>query len=377
MNHTALYDVHRGMGAKMIEFSGWMMPLEYIGTRDEHLAVRNSVGLFDISHMGEIEVYGKEASLLCQLVTTNDISKLNNLQAQYTLLCNPEGGIIDDIIVYKISDEHFFICVNAVNTLKDYEWINSEESKFKAIVVNKSPEYSQIALQGPNSQIVLSSVLKMDFSRLKRFFFQFVKWKDSNLIVARTGYTGEDGFEIFLPWDLAKEIWGEIIENAQSYGIQPCGLGARDTLRIEMGYPLYGHEIEEDKNPFEAGLGSFVKFDKGGFIGKESLLGVIEKGIKKKLYGFEMLERGIPRRGYGIVKGDILLGAVTSGTLSPSLEKPIGMGYLKTDIYFDDEIEIEIRGTNRKAKIVSLPFYKRQGKYPATKAPRRKEEYEF
>ena len=372
MNHTALYDVHRGMGAKMIEFSGWMMPLEYIGTRDEHLAVRNSVGLFDISHMGEIEVYGKEASLLCQLVTTNDISKLNNLQAQYTLLCNPEGGIIDDIIVYKISDEHFFICVNAVNTLKDYEWINSEESKFKAIVVNKSPEYSQIALQGPNSQIVLSSVLKMDFSRLKRFFFQFVKWKDSNLIVARTGYTGEDGFEIFLPWDLAKEIWGEIIENAQSYGIQPCGLGARDTLRIEMGYPLYGHEIEEDKNPFEAGLGSFVKFDKGGFIGKESLLGVIEKGIKKKLYGFEMLERGIPRRGYGIVKGDILLGAVTSGTLSPSLEKPIGMGYLKTDIYFDDEIEIEIRGTNRKAKIVSLPFYKRQGKYPATKAPRRK-----
>src|SRR3989304_2062092 len=299
MKFTALYDVHRGMGAKMIEFSGCMMPLEYIGTRDEHLAVRNSVGLFDISHMGEIEVYGKEAAFVCQWVTTNDISKLSNFQAHYTLLCNPEGGIIDDIIVYKISDEHFFICVNAVNTLKDYEWIKSEESKFKAIVVNKSPEYSQIALQGPNSQVLLSSVLK-------------------------------------------------------------------------MGFPLYGHEIEEDRNPFEAGLSSFVKFDKGGFIGKESLLGVIEKGIKKKLYGFEMLERGIPRRGYGIVKGDILLGAVTSGTLSPSLEKPIGMGYLKTDIYFDDEIEIEIRGTRRKAKIVSVPFYKGKGKFPATKAPRRK-----
>ncbi len=362
MKFTALYDVHRGMDAKMIEFSGWMMPLEYIGTRDEHLAVRNSVGLFDISHMGEIEVYGKEAALLCQLVTTNDISKLNNFQAHYTLLCNPEGGIIDDIIVYKISDEHFFICVNAVNTVKDYEWIKSEESKFKAIVANKSPEYSQFALQGPNSQLLLSSVLKMDFSTLKRFFFQFVKWKDSNLIVARTGYTGEDGFEIFLPWNLSKELWDEIIEGGKSHGIQACGLGARDTLRIEMGYPLYGHEIGEDKNPFEAGLSSFVKFDKGGFIGKESLLGVIEKGIKKKLFGFEMQERGIPRQGYGIVKGDILLGAVTSGTLSPSLEKPIGMGYLKTDIYFDDEIEIEIRGTRRKAKIVSVPFYKKLAK---------------
>ncbi len=362
MNYTALYDVHRKMGAKMTEFAGWMMPVEYMGIRGEHLSVRNSAGLFDISHMGEIEVYGKEGALLCQRITTNDIGKLKKFQSQYTLLCNPRGGIIDDIIIYKFSDEHFFMCVNAVNTIKDYEWIKSFEQKFNAEVVNKSSQYSQLALQGPNSEGVLNKVFQMDFSALKRFFFHLMEWKGKNLIVSRTGYTGEDGFEIFLSWNLAEALWEEIIEKGKSYGINACGLGARDTLRIEMGYPLYGHEIDEDKDPFEVGLSSFVKIEKGDFIAKDSLMSAMESGVKKKLLGFEMVDRGIPREGHRILKGDILLGTVTSGTLSPSLEKPIGMGYLKTNMEFGNEIEVEIRETRRRAKIVSFPFYEEAGK---------------
>jgi aminomethyltransferase len=350
------------MGAKMIGFAGWTMPVEYTGIRDEHLAVRKSVGLFDISHMGEIEVYGKEAALLCQWITTNDINKLKNLQAHYTLLCNSDSGIIDDIIIYKFSEEHFFICANAVNTAKDYEWIKKVEGKFNAKVLNKSAEYSQLAIQGPNSQMVLNDVLQMDFTTLNRFFFQLVKWKGADFIVSRTGYTGEDGFEVFLSWNMAKGLWDEIIEKGKSFEIQACGLGARDTLRIEMGYPLCGHEIDEDTNPFEVGLSSFVKIDKGDFIGKESLKCVIERGVKKKLLGFEMIESGIPRQGYRILKDNILLGIVTSGTLSPSLEKSIGMGYLRTDIEYGDEIEIEIRRTRKKAKIVSVPFYNKLAK---------------
>ncbi|HEX3036093.1 MAG TPA: glycine cleavage system aminomethyltransferase GcvT [Thermodesulfobacteriota bacterium] len=359
-NRTALYEAHKKLGAKITEFAGWELPVEYTGIRDEHLAVRNRAGLFDISHMGEIEVVGKDASSLCQWVTTNDISKLENHQAQYTLLCNHEGGVIDDIIVYKFGDEHFFICVNAVNTVKDYEWIKGAKGEFKAEVLNKSHEFSQFALQGPDAEKILNSALDMDFSTLKRFYCQPVDWNSIQLIVARTGYTGEDGFEIFLPWDQAKVLWEEILEKGKSYGIQPCGLGARDTLRVEMGYPLYGHEIDEDTNPFEAGLDKVVKVDKGNFIGKEFLINSMKKGLKKRLVGFEMIDRGIARQGYGILRDERVLGKVTSGTLSPSLQKPIGMGYLRTDVETGDgEIQIEVRENRRKAKIVSVPFYKK------------------
>ncbi len=359
MNRTALYEVHKRLGGKMIEFAGWEMPVEYLGIRDEHLAVRESAGLFDISHMGEVEVCGKEASLLCQWVTTNDVTKLKNLQAEYTFLCNPKGGVIDDIIIYKFSDERFFICVNAANTIKDYGWIKSAGSRFRAEVINKSPDFSQLALQGPNSEMVLNDVLESDFGSLKRFRCQLMNWNGIELIVARTGYTGEDGFEIFLPWDGAISLWNEILEKGKHFVVCPCGLGARDTLRIEMGYPLYGHEIDEDINPLEAGLSKFIKIDKGDFIGKESLINAIEIGLKRRLIGFEVVERGIPRQGYDILRDDIVIGAITSGTLSPSLKKPIGMGFLKTDIELRDEVDIEIRGTRRKAKIVSVPFYKK------------------
>lgn len=363
MNRTALYEVHRQLGAKMVEFAGWEMPVEYTGIRDEHLGVRNSAGLFDVSHMGEVEVRGKEAASLCQWVTTNDVAALKTLQAEYTLLCNPQGGVIDDIIVYKFSDDHFFICVNCVNTVKDYEWIkNAGSSRFKAEVLNRSHEFSQIALQGPNSRRILNDVFRISIEALKRFYCQQVKWNGAALVVARTGYTGEDGFEIFLPWDRAKELWDEIMEKGKPFGILPCGLGARDTLRIEMAYPLYGHEIDEYTNPVEAGLIKFVKIDKGDFIGKEPLVNSIEKGLVRKLAGFEMVERGIPRQGYGILRGNDVLGAVTSGTLSPSLEKSIAMGYLKTGVGSSDEVEIEIHRTRRKAKIVPVPFYKKSEK---------------
>lgn len=359
-HRTALYEVHRGMGAKLTEFAGWELPVEYTSIREEHLAVRNRAGLFDISHMGEIEVVGKDASSLCQLVTTNDISKLKNFQAQYTLLCNHEGGVIDDIIVYKFGDEHFFICVNAVNTVKDYEWIKGAKGQFRVEVLNRSHDFSQLALQGSYAEKILNDLLDRDLGTLKRFYCQSVDWNGVRVIVARTGYTGEDGFEIFLPWDRARMLWDEILGKGKSYGIQPCGLGARDTLRVEMGYPLYGHEIDEDTNPFEAGLDRFVRIDKGDFIGKKLLVRSMDMGLEKRLIGFEMIERGIPRQGYGILRNGTVLGKVTSGTLSPSLQKPIGMGYLRTDAETGDgEIQVEIRGTHRKAKIVSIPFYKK------------------
>lgn len=362
MSRTVLYEVHRQLGGKMVEFAGWEMPVEYTGIREEHLAVRNAAGLFDVSHMGEVEVRGKEAASLCQWVTTNDIANLKNLQAEYTLLCNPQGGVIDDIIVYKFSDDHFFICVNAVNTVKDYEWIKNAGGRFDAEVLNSSSEFSQIALQGSNSRVILNDVFRMDLGALKRFYCRPVKWNGSDLIVARTGYTGEDGFEIFLSWDRAEELWDEIMEKGKPFGILPCGLGARDTLRIEMAYPLYGHEIDEEINPIEAGLTRFIKIDKGDFIGRESLVNSIKEGLRRRLTGFEMVDRGIPRQGYGILKGTDVLGAVTSGTLSPSLQKSIAMGYLKTGVESSDGVEIEIRGTRRRAKIVSVPFYKKSEK---------------
>jgi len=360
MNHTALYDIHRELGAKLVEFAGWMMPVQYSGIRDEHLAVRERAGLFDVSHMGEVEIRGKEAASFCQRVATNDVGRLGEFQAQYSLICNPTGGVIDDVILYKFSDGHFLICVNAVNTEKVYAWLINNRNGFAVEVANKSFEFSQIALQGPDSQDIMNTVFVDDFARLKRFSFQLLNWNQVELIIARTGYTGEDGFEIFLPWGKAPELWNEILEKGKQFGIHPCGLGARDTLRIEMGYPLYGHEIDEHTNPLETGLGRFIKVDKGYFIGKEAIVQVIETGLRRKLHGFEMIDRGIPRQGYNILKEDIVLGTVTSGTMSPSLDKPIGMAYIRTDVEFGSEIQVEIRGARRKAEVVSLPFIKKK-----------------
>ena len=356
MKKTALNSIHKELGAKMVEFAEWEMPVQYEGVRQEHLAVRKSAGLFDVSHMGEIEVKGIDAIKFCQWVTTNDAKKVQNFQAQYTLLCNNEGGVVDDVIIYKFSDEHFLFCVNASNSDKDYAWIKKEENNFDVVVSDKSSQYSQIAIQGPDSKTILSEALGENLDSIKKFRFEMINWNGYDMIVARTGYTGEEGFEIFLPWDGAPLLWNKLMEMGREFQINPCGLAARDTLRIEMGYPLYGHEIDEDINPLEAGLERYIKLDNDDFIGKAALTKSLDAGLENKLVGFELLERGIPREGYSIFRNGALLGNVTSGTLSPSLEKSIGLGYLSIKAN-DDRIQIQIRDTFRDAKIVNIPFY--------------------
>jgi aminomethyltransferase len=357
MLQTELHRWHERLGAKFIEFAGWEMPVEYSGGRKETVAVRTSAGLFDISHMGEIEINGKDSASFCQWITTNDVGKLRDFQAQYTMLCNHRGGVIDDVIIYKYSDEYFLICVNAVNTTKDFEWIVSVEGEFKVEVLNKSFEYSQLALQGPRSESIVCDIFGFNFSNIGRFHFVQITWNDVDLMIARTGYTGEDGFEIFIPWGYATEVWEAILDRSSQYNIVPSGLSARDILRIEMAYPLYGHEINEDINPIESGLGRYVKIDKGDFIGRRALVRVLETGPKKKLIGFEMIDRGIPRQGYPVLSGEVQLGTVTSGILSPNLDKSIGMALLKSNGVVGENLDIEIRGTRRGARIVSTPFY--------------------
>ncbi len=359
MNRTSLYPIHKELGAKIVEFAGWEMPVQYEGIREEHRVVRNSAGLFDVSHMGEIFVTGPEAKAFTQWMTTNDVAAVKDFQAQYTLLCNPGGGVVDDVIIYKLSDDEFMFCVNASNTDKDYEWIKAESGGFNVSVDNRSREYSQIAIQGPDSGKILGKLLGEELSGVGRFRFKPFQWRGMEMIVARTGYTGEDGYEIFLPWDGGPALWESLTDAGHDYGIKPCGLGARDTLRIEMGYPLYGHEIDEHINPLEAGLGRYIKLESGDFLGRDALKKSLEKGLTQKLAGFVMVERGIPRQGYAIYNGGSLLGSVTSGTLSPSLDKSIGMGYLKSEAAGGNKVRIEIRGTAREADIVNFPFYKK------------------
>lgn len=354
-----MFPIHRQLGAKIVEFAGWEMPVQYEGLREEHLAVRRNAGLFDVSHMGEIEIRGKDAELFCQYLTTNDVRTVKEFQAQYTLFCNPEGGVVDDVILYKFSQEKYLFCVNASNTQKDHEWIVGARDNFDVEIEDRSAQYSQIALQGPRSEEILSKCLSSGMSALRRFHFLPFTWKGMELIIARTGYTGEDGFEIFLPWEGGPVLWEGLTEAGSGFGIKPCGLGARDTLRIEMGYSLYGHEISDEINPFEAGLGRYVKTEAGDFIGRDALRGVLAGGPVHSIYGFEMTDRGIPREGYSVFKDGKHIGRVTSGTLSPSLEKSIGMGYLKSGVALGDSIQIEIRNTFREARVVNIPFYKK------------------
>lgn len=358
MNRTALYPIHKKMGAKLVEFAGWEMPVKYEGVRQEHSSVRESAGLFDISHMGEFEIIGRDALEFCQWITTNDVSKLDQYQAQYTLLCNHEGGIVDDLIIYKLSGDRIFMCVNASNTAKDFEWVQNAVEDFKVEVLNRSPEFSLLAIQGQRAEKILSATLGVELNRLKRFYCISGDWNGISLLIARTGYTGEDGFEVFLPWNKAEELWNAVMEIGKAHRMKPCGLGARDTLRIEASFSLYGHEIDENTNPFAAGLGRYVKMDKTEFIGKNAIRKELENGLRKKLFGFEMTDRGIPRHGYHIYLDDSIGGKVTSGTLSPTLGKPIGMGYIEVEVETGDEIEVEIHGKRRKGRIVSTPFYK-------------------
>ncbi|MBI5234171.1 MAG: glycine cleavage system aminomethyltransferase GcvT [Deltaproteobacteria bacterium] len=349
-----LHNVHARLGARFVEFAGYHMPVQYSSLIDEHLTVRSSAGLFDISHMGWIMVEGKGAGSWLQRLTTNDIGQIGDTGCQYSFICNANGGIKDDVIVYRRSACLFYVCVNSVNTDKILKWM--AENAMEGVDV-RSPEVAILALQGPLSERILSPLCKGKIETLRRYCFIETSVMDVDVILSRTGYTGEDGFEIFFPREHAERIWNGILEKGSVLGINPAGLGARDTLRIEMGYPLYGHELDEETTPFEAGLERFVSLEKDDFIGKTALMG---RQLNKKLVGIEMVQAGIARSGYRILSDGRVVGHVTSGTYGPSVKKAIGMGYVApSSAERDCELDIEIRKTRARAIVRDMPFYKR------------------
>ncbi len=362
LKKTPLARVHEQLGAKMVDFSGWYMPVQYTNVIEEHLATRNNAGLFDISHMGEFTVSGKNALQFLQKIVTNDIGKLENRQACYNCLCYENGTVIDDLFVYKLGENDFFIVVNGGTIEKDFNWfvkhkINNVELK------NISNDIAKIDLQGPKSQFTVQKLTNFDLSKIKRFRCEKINIDgiDEEILISRTGYTGEDGFETYFNPKYASLIWNKILEAGKEFSIKPCGLGARDTLRIESCYSLYGHEINENLTPIEAGLGFVVKFNKD-FIGKNILEKQKNSGTEKKLICFEMVDKAIPREKYPIITNNEEVGFVTSGTFSPLLKKGIGMGYIKSELSdIGNEILVSIRGKEYKAVIVERPFYKYMG----------------
>lgn len=355
---TALNQIHKQLGAKMVEFAGFEMPIEYSGIRDEHMTVREAVGVFDVSHMGEFWVKGPSALDLVQHVTTNDVAKLAPGQAQYSCFPNGKGGIVDDLLVYCYAPEIYLLVVNASNIEKDWNWINAQNTA-GAILENVSDEISQLAIQGPKATAVLQKLTNVNLSEIK--YYTFVTGTIGgvdDVIISATGYTGSGGFELYFRNEHAEHLWNVIFEAGAEFGIKPIGLGARDTLRLEMGYCLYGNDIDDTTSPIEAGLGWITKFNGHYFIDKDFLLMQKQEGVERKLRGFEMIDRGIPRHGYDLTDKDgHLIGHVTSGTMSPVLNLGIGMGYVnKAYSANGTEIYVSVRGKLLKAKIVKLPF---------------------
>ncbi len=359
LKRTALNAAHRALGAKMVEFCGWDMPVEYSGITREHMAVRTAAGLFDVSHMGEIQIRGPQALALLQHVTSNDVSRLQDNQAQYSALMLSTGCAIDDCVVHRFAADHYFICVNASNTDKDYEWI-AQCDTWGVEVRNVSAHYSQIALQGPKALGIMSRLADSDPGDLKYYWFRRARCAGVEGILARTGYTGEDGFEFYFPPDASAELWNTLLDAGRAEGLIPCGLGARNTLRLEAGFALYGHELDEQTTLLEANLGWIAKLDKGEFLGREVLARQRAQGMPKKLIGFEMLDRAPARDGYAICIHGKPVGKVTSGSPAPFLKKNIGMAFVPpADAVAGREIQVEIRGRLAPARIVPLPFYKR------------------
>lgn len=359
MKTTALTQKHIDLGAKMVPFAGYLMPVQYEGVTIEHLNVRDKVGVFDVSHMGEFFVEGPHALDLIQRVTSNDVSALVDGQVQYSCMPNLRGGIVDDLLVYRFNAEKYMLVVNASNIEKDWNWIQQFNIN-NVNISNQSDYYSLLAVQGPKASQALQSLTPINLSELKYYTFtisNFCGFKE--VIISATGYTGAGGFEIYFPNDIAESIWESILESGKSHGIQPVGLAARDTLRLEMGFCLYGNDIDDETSPLEAGLAWITKFNKN-FNYSEELQLQKENGIKRKRVGFEMLDRGIARNGYTILnENDEKIGFVTSGTMSPSLQKSIGMGYVNSEYAKrDTELYIQIRNKKLKAHVVKLPFFK-------------------
>ena len=360
MKNTALTHIHENLGAKMVPFAGYNMPVQYEGVNAEHEIVRNGIGVFDVSHMGEFFLKGENALALIQKVTSNDASKLVDGKAQYSCLPNNDGGIVDDLIVYKIADNHYMLVVNASNIEKDWNWISSHND-LGVEMTNASEAYSLLAIQGPKAAEAMQSLTNIDLANMGYYTFQIGDFAGKqNVIVSATGYTGSGGFEIYFKNEDAEHIWNKVFEAGASFNIKPIGLAARDTLRLEMGFCLYGNDINDTTSPLEAGLGWITKFDKE-FTNSENLKKQKEAGVSRKLVGFEMVERGIPRHDYEICDGSgNVVGIVTSGTQSPSLGIAIGMGYVPSALATpDSEIYIRIRNKDIKAKVVKMPFYKK------------------
>jgi aminomethyltransferase len=361
LKKTSLHATHVALGARMVPFAGWDMPVEYSGITAEHLAVRSAAGLFDVSHMGEIEIAGKDALAAVQHISSNDASRLAVNQAHYAALMTPDGTFVDDMLVYRFAPNHFLLVVNGSNADKDFAWIADRVKEVgDAAVVNSSDRYALIAIQGPKAKKILQSLTAIDLDDIKYYWFAHGEVASLRGTVSRTGYTGEDGFEIFVPPAMASRLWDALMQAGQGEGLIACGLGARDTLRLEAAMRLYGNDIDDTTTVLEADLNWIIGWKKESFIGLDALRAQKESGLQRKIVGFAMVDRAIARHGHLVMQGDQQVGYVTSGTQTPFLKKAIGMAYVPMHMTaVGTELELEIRGRRAKAIVVELPFYKR------------------
>jgi aminomethyltransferase len=357
LKRTPLYAVHVKAGARMVPFGGWEMPVQYAGIVEEHRTVRGAAGLFDVSHMGEFEVAGPGALAVLQRVTTNEVGALAVGQVQYSLLCYPDGGIVDDLTLYRLADDRFMLTVNASNIDKDWAWVTAEgrgDARWK----NVSADMALLAVQGPRAEALVGRLADVDVPGIGYYRFARGKVAGVSAIISRTGYTGEDGFELYVDAGQVVGLWNALMDAGKADGIMPVGLGARDTLRLEMKYALYGNDIDQTTNPIEAGLGWVVKLPKGEFIGRAVVEKVKGEGPRRKLVGFEMVDRAVARHGYRILKAGAEIGVVTSGSYGPQVDRYIGVGYVPAArSKVGDEFEVEVRGKGQRAKVVQTPFY--------------------
>ena len=362
LKKTPLNAAHRELGGKMVDFGGWDMPVQYTaGVIEEHMATRTRAGLFDVSHMGEIWVEGEDAIPFVNRLTTNDVTKLVDGQAHYSALTNENGGVVDDLLVYRFDVNKLLLVVNAGTTEKDWEWITSHKKDENVTLTNASADYCQIAIQGPKAIEILEKLTDTDLDEIKYYHFTMGYVDGVESIISRTGYTGEDGFEVYANQKYARQLWDKLLETGKDDGILPCGLAARNTLRLESAMSLYGHELGDDITPLEANLGWITKLQKGDFVGSEALAKKKETGITRRLVGFEMTQPGIARDGYDVYIDDKLVGSVTSGSPAPFLKKNIGLAFLPTEFAKEgQEIKIDVRGKHLSAVVVPTPFYKRQ-----------------
>jgi aminomethyltransferase len=355
---TPFFEIHKKLNGKMVPFAGWNMPIQYAGVMEEHRTVREGVGVFDVSHMGEIDICGREAKPFLQKLLTNDMDKLDNGGILYSLMCYENGGVVDDLLVHRFEEDHYFLCVNASNTDKDFEWARGVAGEFDVQVDNISDRTAQLAIQGPRAESLLQKLTDVSLDDLTYYRFQKGRVSDVEAVIARTGYTGEDGFEVYLDARSAVPVFESLLETGKEFGLQPIGLGARDTLRLEMGYALYGQEIDADHSPLEAGLGWVIKLKKiDVFIGQEVLKSQKDKGLTQKLVGVKLIDRGVPRSHYKVLNDGTAVGEVTSGTFSPTLNTGVALCNVPTELSKSGtRLDIAIRNSTVAGEVTSLPF---------------------